>query len=90
MVAAVASDDWLVELVPRCEPPSALYPLHPVRIRDVGMTLRQLLDLEGLAAYCSGGGVSQSLLAAAGLRVTGAAGSPMTPVAIEEGHSIGA
>jgi kynurenine formamidase len=82
-VAAVASDNYLVEVVPTREPPPALYPFHMVMIRDVGMTLGEMFDLEELAADCRDDGVWEFLLAASGLKVTGSSGSPVTPVAVK-------
>lgn len=82
-VAAVASDNYLVEIVPTREPAPALYPFHMVMIRDVGMTLGEMFDLEDLADDCRADGVWEFLLAAPGLEVTGSSGSPVTPVAVK-------
>lgn len=82
-VAAVASDNYLVEVVPTREPAPALYPFHMIMIRDVGMTLGEMFDLEQLATDCRGDGVWEFLLTAPGLKVTGSSGSPVTPVAVK-------
>ena len=47
--AAVACDNYIVEVVPSRQPP-AVYPLHMVAIRDMGMTLGEIVDDIGVGA----------------------------------------
>jgi kynurenine formamidase len=52
-------------------------------IRDMGMMLGEIWDLEALGQDCAQDGVYTFLLVAQPLRVTGAVGSPVNPVAIK-------
>jgi kynurenine formamidase len=79
-IAAVASDNWAVEIQPAR---NAYLPLHCVLIRDMGMMLGEIFDLEALAEDCANDGRYAFLLIAPPLRVTGGAGSPTTPIAIK-------
>ncbi|HEY2054634.1 MAG TPA: cyclase family protein [Solirubrobacterales bacterium] len=81
-VAAVASDNHAVEVTPVPGPPPAL-PLHAVLIRDMGMPLGEIFDLEELAADCGADGRWEFLFSAPPLRVPGAVGSPVSPIAIK-------
>ena len=84
-VAAVGSDNWAIEVLPS-EPgsgPGSIVPLHCVLIRDMGMPLAEILDLEELAADCAGDGRWSFMLVAPPLRITHAVGSPVTPIAIK-------
>nr|WP_198543210.1 hypothetical protein [Pseudofrankia sp. BMG5.36] len=49
----------------------------------MGLTLGEMFNLEDLAADCAADGVWDFLLVAPGLKVTGAVGSPVTPLAIK-------
>jgi kynurenine formamidase len=81
-VAAVAVDNHTVEALPN-EHPGTNYPLHLVLIRDMGMTLGEWFDLDALAADCASDGVYEFFFAAPPLKVTGAVGSPVNPLAIK-------
>jgi kynurenine formamidase len=81
-VAAVVSDNWCIEVQPAVESTSPL-PLHCVLIRDMGMILGEIFDLEALAEDCASDGVWDFLLCAPPLRVTGGVGSPVSPLAIK-------
>src|SRR4249919_3458127 len=50
-VAAVASDTNMVEVYP-LEDPAVMLPLHALCIRDMGLTLGEMFDLEALAEDC--------------------------------------
>ena len=79
-IAAVASDNWAVEV----QPARAGYlPLHCVLIRDMGMMLGEIFDLEALAEDCATDGIYSFLLVAPPLRVKGGVGSPTSPIAIK-------
>jgi kynurenine formamidase len=80
-VAAVAADNQAVEVKPSVEVGSAL-PVHMILIRDMGMTLGEMFDLQGLARACAADGVWDFFFAGAGLKVSNAVGSPVSPVAI--------
>lgn len=80
-VAAVASDTNAVEVIP-FEDPATPLPFHLVCIRDMGLTLGEMFDLEALARDCFQEGDWTCLLAAPVLKVRGGVGSPLNPLAI--------
>lgn len=81
-VAAVASDNHGIEVLPG-EDSAQFLPVHCVLIRDLGMPLGEIWDLEALAADCALDGVWRFFLTAPVLKVAGAVGSPVTPIAIK-------
>jgi kynurenine formamidase len=81
-VAAVATDTNMVEVWPP-EDPAVLFPLHALCIRDMGLTLGEMFDLEALASDCAADGVWEFLFTAPPLRVTGGVGSPLNPLAVK-------
>jgi hypothetical protein len=54
-----------------------------VALRDMGMPLAEILDLEELASDCRQDGVYESFLCAAPLPFTAAVGSPVNPIVIK-------
>ena len=56
---------------------------HLLTIRDMGMMLGEIWDLEALSQDCARDGAYAFLLAAQPLRFSGAVGSPVNPVAIK-------
>ena len=80
-VAAVAGDNFAVECLPAREP-GTMMPLHMVLIRDLGMTLGEMFNLEELAVACRADGRWEFLLSGIGLKISSAVGSPVTPVAL--------
>ena len=81
-IAAVAADNVAVEHgAPEVE--GAFLPLHMLCLRDMGMMLGEIWDLDALAADCADDGVYEFLLTAPPLRVTGAVGSPLNPIALK-------
>jgi len=81
-VAVVCSDNWAIEVLPG-EDPNALLQVHMVLIRDMGMTLGEILDFEELAADCASDGVWEFLFCAPPLKVSNAVGSPINPLAVK-------
>jgi kynurenine formamidase len=81
-VAATASDNHGMEVLPG-EDPAQFLPVHSVLIRDLGMPLGEIWDLEALAADCAQDGRWRFFLTAPVLRVAGAVGSPVTPIALK-------
>jgi kynurenine formamidase len=81
-VAAVAVDNITVEVQP-AEQPGGLLPLHGVLIRDLGLTLGEMFLLDELASDCATDGVYEFLFVAQPLRISGAVGSPINPLAIK-------
>ena len=80
-VAAVATDTSAVEVIP-FEDPATPLPVHLLCIRDMGLTLGEMFDLEALAADCAKDGVWEFLFTAPPLKVTGGVGSPLNPLAV--------
>lgn len=81
-VAAVAVDNITVEVQPP-EEPGAHFPLHGALIRDLGLTLGEMFMLEDLAADCAADGVYECFFVAQPLRISGAVGSPINPLAVK-------
>ncbi|MVU81472.1 cyclase family protein [Nocardia sp. ET3-3] len=80
-IAAVAVDNPAVEVM-RPED-GVMLPLHMLALRDMGMPLGEIWDLEALGADCAEDGVYDFLLCAPALRIPGAVGTPISPVAIK-------
>jgi kynurenine formamidase len=76
-LVAIGSDNCAVDVLPG-EPGVRPYGLHPRIINQQGGYLIEYLDLEELARRA----VHEFLFVAAPLQITGAAGSPVNPVAI--------
>jgi kynurenine formamidase len=81
-VAVVASDNFAVEVMPG-EEQGEIMTLHMVLIRDMGMTLGEILDLEELAEDCVADGVWEFFFCGPPLKFTRAVGSPINPLAIK-------
>ncbi|MEV7389105.1 cyclase family protein [Streptomyces sp. NPDC091215] len=81
-VAAVAFDNWAFEAWPS-PVPGGIIPVHQVAIRDMGLTVGEMFDFEELAADCEDDGVWEFLFSGVGLKITGAVGSPVTPMAVK-------
>jgi kynurenine formamidase len=84
-VAAIAFDNGAVEVRPDTENDWETFtysPVHAVALRDMGMPMGEIWDLERLSAACAQHGQYEFLLAAAPLPFTGAVGSPLNPVAV--------
>lgn len=80
-IAAVATDTWGFEVRPN-EFDAAFQPLHQVAIPHIGLFLGEMWDLDALADACARDGRYEFFLTAAPLRVTGAVGAPVNPVAV--------
>jgi kynurenine formamidase len=75
--ALVAADNPAVEVLPSQDPTTAS-PLHIRLLRDNGIYLAELLDLDELSLMDQ----SSFMLSVAPLRIKGGTGSPITPVAV--------
>ncbi len=80
-VACVGVDNVAVEVKP-AEDGKSMLPLHPVLIRDLGLTLGELFWLEDLASACAAEGRYEFLFVGQPLRISGGLGSPINPLAI--------
>jgi kynurenine formamidase len=81
-VAAVAADNWGVEVF-RGFAEGRMLELHQILIRNVGMTLGEMFDLDALAADSAADGVWECFLAAPPLKFTGGVGAPLNPLAFK-------
>ncbi|AMK19954.1 MULTISPECIES: cyclase family protein [Sphingobium] len=81
-IAALASDNWGIEVVPP-NPERLIMQVHCVLIRDMGMTLGEMFDLDALAADCESDRVWEFFFIAPPLKVSNGVGSPITPIAIK-------
>ncbi|MEP1124750.1 MAG: cyclase family protein [Ilumatobacter sp.] len=81
-VAVVASDNWAIEALPG-EIETEMLPVHMVLIRDMGMTLGEILDFDELAADCEDDGVWEFFLTSPPIKFSNAVGSPINPLAIK-------
>lgn len=80
-IAAVATDTWGFEVRPN-EFDVAFQPLHQVAIPHIGLFIGEMWDPDLLAEACAADGTYDFFLTAAPLRITGAVGSPVNPVAV--------
>lgn len=81
-IAGLATDTWGFEVKPNEFEP-AFQPLHQVAIPHIGLFIGEMWDLEALAEDCAADGTYEFLLVAAPLRITGAVGAPLNPIAIK-------
>ncbi|GFG74531.1 cyclase [Mycobacterium botniense] len=81
-IAAVAADNLMVE-DPVSGVEGTFLPMHMLCLRDMGMMLGEYWDLTALADDCAADGVYEFQLIAPPLRVVGAVGSPVNPIAIK-------
>jgi kynurenine formamidase len=81
-VAAIVMDNWAFEVLPYSVP-GGIIPVHQVAIRDMGLLIGEIFNLEELADDCDDDGVSEFLFSGTALKITGAVGSPLTPMAIK-------
>jgi kynurenine formamidase len=81
-VAAVAADTMAVEVIPFEDPKLAL-PFHMLAIRDMGLTLGEMFDLDELAEDSARDGVYECFFCAPALKITGGVGSPLNPLAVK-------
>lgn len=80
--AAIACDNIAVE-VSGAEVEGVILAFHLLCIRDMGLMLGEMWDFEALSADCAADGVYEMQLIAPPLRVTGAVGSPINPIALK-------
>jgi kynurenine formamidase len=81
-VAAVCSDNQGVEVTPG-EVEEHRYPFHMVAIRDMGLALGEIFDLEGLGEDCAADGRWEFFFSGPVLKFTRGAGCPVSPLAVK-------
>lgn len=65
-------------------------PLHGAFLRDLGVTLNEVVDLEALGNQCAADGIYDFLFTAAPLHAEGGSGAPVNPVVIKATDEKGA
>ncbi|HEY9281587.1 MAG TPA: cyclase family protein [Eoetvoesiella sp.] len=82
-IAAIAADNYAVEVHPACLPNAccAVLPLHHHCMFKLGLPLAELWYLTELASWLRQNKRSRFFLTAPPLRLPGAVGSPVTPIA---------
>jgi kynurenine formamidase len=81
-VASIVMDNLAFEVLPYCVP-GAIIPVHQVAIRDMGLLVGEIFNFEELARDCADDDVYEFLFSGTALKITGAVGSPLTPMAIK-------
>jgi kynurenine formamidase len=81
-IAVLASDNWAIEVLPG-EYEDQVFNVHMVLLRDMGVTLGEILDFEELADDCEQDGVYEFLFAGPALPFTRGAGSPINPLCVK-------
>jgi hypothetical protein len=81
-VAAVAADNKTVEAAHVRSLAATRLPLHLLALRDMGLLLGELFDLDQLSERCAADGVYDFFLAAPALRFVGGVATPLNPVAV--------
>ena len=81
-MAAIAADNIAVE-ASNYDGSDVVLPLHLLCLRDMGMMFGEIWDLDALAADCAEDGVYECQVVAPPLRITGAVGSPVNPIALK-------
>lgn len=82
--AAVAADNAAVEHIDMAEfHGGTALPLHICCLREMGMPLGEMFDMEALTADCAADGRYSFMLSAPPLAFTGAVGSPVNPMALK-------
>lgn len=81
-IAAVCADNATVE-VTGTNGDGPMLPFHMLALRDMGLLLGELFDLEALADDCASDGVYEFLFIGTPLNIPGAVGSPLNPLALK-------
>ncbi len=81
-IAAIATDTWGVEVRPY-ETPDCSQPLHLIAVRNTGLLVGEVFDLDALAQACAEDQRYEFLFSAASLPTSGSASAPVNPLAIK-------
>jgi len=81
-VAMIATDTAACSVVP-AEAGDAFLTWHVAALRDLGLLVGELFDLDELAADCAADGVSECFFVAAPMPIVGSSGSPLNPIAMK-------
>ena len=82
-IAALVADNYAIEALPNDKPPGrcAVLPLHEHCLFKLGLPLGEIWYLSELARWLRDNARSRFMLTAPPLRLPGAVGSPVTPIA---------
>jgi kynurenine formamidase len=78
-VAMVATDTAACSVVP-AEPGDEFLTWHVAALRDLGLLVGELFDLDDLAADCAADNTYEGFFVAAPMPIVGASGSPLNPI----------
>ena len=81
-VAMIATDTAACSVVPP-EPGDEFLTWHVAALRDLGLLVGELFDLDELAADCAADGVSEGFFVAAPMPIVGSSGSPLNPIVVK-------
>ncbi len=81
-ISAVCCDNIAVEVLPG-EVSTEILPVHMVLLRDMGLTLGEILDFEDLADDCAKDGVYEFFFCGPPIKFSRALGSPINPLAFK-------
>jgi len=81
-IAAIATDTWGIEVRPY-ETPDCSQPLHLIAVRNTGLLVGEVFDLDALAEACAEDQRYEFLFTAASLPTSGSASAPINPLAIK-------
>jgi len=81
-VAMIATDTAACSVVPP-EKGDEFLTWHVAALRDLGLLVGELFDLDALAADCAADGVSEGFMCAAPMPVVNASGSPLNPIVVK-------
>ena len=77
----IATDTAACSVVPP-EPGDEFLTWHVAALRDLGLLVGELFDLDPLAADCAADGIG-GLFVAAPMPIVGASGSPLNPIVVK-------
>jgi kynurenine formamidase len=81
-IAAICTDTWGVDARPN-ETVDVFQPLHAIMLVNAGIHFGEMWDLDSLAEDCVNDRRYEFMVVAPPLTITGAVGSPVTPLAIK-------
>jgi len=81
-VAMIATDTAACSVVP-AEPGDEFLTWHVAALRDLGLLVGELFDLDELADDCADDGVSEGFFVAAPMPLVGSSGSPLNPIVVK-------
>ena len=78
----IACDNAACQVVP-AEGNDAFLTWHVAALRDLGLLVGELFELDELAADCAADGIYEGMFIATVMPVVGASGSPLNPIVVK-------